>query len=57
MRREVLATVALAIGVVVLGAAGYLMANGRTTEGIILAVVDVIAVATLLAFGSLAAHK
>ena len=57
MQREVFATVALAIGLVGLTAAGFIISHGYPEVGVMVAGVDLVIVLILLAYGSLMTHR
>jgi hypothetical protein len=56
MRREVIATVSLAAGLIGFTLGGLLISNGYVQNGIIVTAVTVIVVAVMLAYGSLRIH-
>jgi hypothetical protein len=56
MRREVIATIALAIGLVGLTLDGFLITNGFLQIGIAFGTVVIVIVLAMLAYGSLMMH-
>lgn len=57
MRREVIATVAIAVGVILLGVAGYLLSIGKPFWASVVVTGGIVLASTLLAFGSIKVHR